>query len=184
MASDGCRLSPDRRLLVEGHLYLVGWVWKRLRPRTPGAKRHMRRKGTACDDVFQQGYLGLCLAAVRYRPERGCKFTTYAVPYVHGFVYRAVYGFPRRRPPPEAVPLGGLDFPAPEADPDADPDVAACLASLPTDARDLVRLRFWGGLTLREIASRCGFGAYQIAQVKLNAALAELRPLLSPGYEA
>lgn len=49
-----------------------------------------RGRGLDLDDLVQEGQLGLIRACERFDPARGCKFSTYAMPWVEHFVQRAV----------------------------------------------------------------------------------------------
>jgi len=48
------------------------------------ALRLCRAYGEELDDLMQIGYIGLIKAARRFEPERGLKFSTYAVPVIAG----------------------------------------------------------------------------------------------------
>lgn len=50
--------------------------------------RRFDRKGIEYDDLFQAGCVGLVKAAENFDPERGVKFSTYAVPVILGEVRR------------------------------------------------------------------------------------------------
>ena len=39
------------------------------------------------DDLYQAGYLGIINACKNYNPNQGCKFSTYAYPYILGEMY-------------------------------------------------------------------------------------------------
>lgn len=52
-------------------------------------------KGIPREDLEQEAYLGLCVAAQRYDPQRqGVRFTTYAYAWVKKFILQAVNGQP------------------------------------------------------------------------------------------
>ncbi|MGN0309194.1 MAG: sigma-70 family RNA polymerase sigma factor [Bacteroides sp.] len=52
-------------------------------------------KGIPREDLEQEAYLGLCVAAQRYDPQRqGVRFTTYAYAWVRKFILQAVNGQP------------------------------------------------------------------------------------------
>ena len=38
------------------------------------------------EDLFQEGCCGLCLAAKRFDETKGCKFSTYAISYISGYI--------------------------------------------------------------------------------------------------
>lgn len=50
--------------------------------------RHFRGRGVEYDDLFQAGCLGLVKAVDHFDPERGVKFSTYAVPVILGEIRR------------------------------------------------------------------------------------------------
>jgi len=53
----------------------------------------LARAGTLeFDDLVQEGSLGLLHAASRFDPERGCRFSTYCVPWVRQHITRAIHG--------------------------------------------------------------------------------------------
>lgn len=43
------------------------------------------------EDIIQEGYLGLLKAQQKFNPKEGIKFITYAVPYIRGYILRAIY---------------------------------------------------------------------------------------------
>ena len=47
------------------------------------------RRFSYCEDAFQQGCIGLLLAIRRFQEEKGCQFSTFAVPYILGEMRRA-----------------------------------------------------------------------------------------------
>ncbi len=80
------RLEGWRRELVTRHLYLVRVHIRRrvYLPRSPG-----RRKEAA--DLYQEGYVELIEAALRYDPRRNGAFAPYALARVRRAVYRAIH---------------------------------------------------------------------------------------------
>ena len=42
------------------------------------------------DDLYQAGYLGIINACKNYNPNQGCKFSTYAYPYILGEMRKLV----------------------------------------------------------------------------------------------
>lgn len=50
--------------------------------------RHFRGRGVEYDDLFQAGCLGLVKAVDHFDPERGVRFSTYAVPVILGEIRR------------------------------------------------------------------------------------------------
>ena len=66
--------SEELELAVEQHSGLVKSV----------ALRLARVYGEDPEDLIQIGYIGLMKALQRFEPERGLKFSTYAVPMITG----------------------------------------------------------------------------------------------------
>ncbi|WP_203114258.1 sigma-70 family RNA polymerase sigma factor [Alicyclobacillus tolerans] len=56
------------------------WAW-----RVRGRAQSMR---IPMEDVCQEAYVGLCLAAARYRPELGVAFSTFATAWIRGVLER------------------------------------------------------------------------------------------------
>lgn len=88
---EGCQasapgLNAQARRLVEKHIGLVGLHLKRRVP-TPGHPRRDREYR----DLFQEGCLALCRAAVEYDPERHGPFASYAILRVRRGVYEALH---------------------------------------------------------------------------------------------
>lgn len=73
------RLAQSRGL-VERNLRLAIFVAKRYRGR-----------GLPMMDLVQEGNFGLMRAAEKYRPETGCRFSTYATWWVHQAIQRAIH---------------------------------------------------------------------------------------------
>ena len=69
--------TARRNALVEENLGLVHACAKRF-----------RGKGVEYDDLFQAGCIGLIYAADHFEPERGFRFSTYAVPAILGEIRR------------------------------------------------------------------------------------------------
>ncbi|MDN5761911.1 MAG: sigma-70 family RNA polymerase sigma factor [Microlunatus sp.] len=69
------RGTAARRRFVEANLRLVAMV----------ARQAAVRAGLADADLFQEGCLGLMTAVDRFDCRRGCRFVTYAVPWVKAF---------------------------------------------------------------------------------------------------
>lgn len=69
--------SPQREKLITENLGLVR-----------AAAHRFRGRGIDYDDLFQAGCVGLCKAADGFEPERGLRFSTYAVPAILGEIKR------------------------------------------------------------------------------------------------
>jgi RNA polymerase nonessential primary-like sigma factor len=139
-----CQAQLARNRLVQQNLRLV-------------YREVFRYRGSWVDlaDLVQEGCLGLLQAAERFDPERGVRFSTYAVPWIRQAVDRAaqshqrVVRIPRRvaakpgdegegQPRPDLLPAASLDLPTGGAerladslpDPTADPERDAINAVL------------------------------------------------------
>ena len=71
--------TTARRQLVEANLRLVGSV----------TRQAALRSGLTDADLFQEGCLGLMMAVDRYDCRRGCRFATYAVPWIRAYASAA-----------------------------------------------------------------------------------------------
>jgi RNA polymerase nonessential primary-like sigma factor len=78
---DETRFQSVLAAVVEANTRLVAWRVEQRVPISPLLDRV---------DFFQHGVIGLAHAALRFRPETGTKFTTYAVPWIDQRVSRAV----------------------------------------------------------------------------------------------
>ena len=75
-------LTPAQRKLVNDHMHLVpGIVAKTLRGKTMGTLDF--------EDYVSQGYLAMCRAATRYKPNPDVKFSSFAYNAVAGYVLHA-----------------------------------------------------------------------------------------------
>jgi RNA polymerase primary sigma factor len=85
--------------LVEGHL-----------PRIAALARRFSGPGIEVSDLVQEGWLALLEARRRFEPARGVPFWAYAVPWVHGAIYRLAQDQRRavRLPPAAQVELGRI----------------------------------------------------------------------------
>lgn len=76
------RLSSEQReRMIEDNRPLVYWVARRWAGSASG-------RGVEWDDLCQVGMLGLIKAVDNFRPESGCRFSTYAVPMIVGELRR------------------------------------------------------------------------------------------------
>jgi RNA polymerase sigma factor (sigma-70 family) len=73
-------LPPDREYLVTNNLRLVDFVIQK--------KMGIHPSDMYYDDYQGEGFLGLLKAAIAFDDSRGVKFSTYAVPYIHGYIQR------------------------------------------------------------------------------------------------
>ena len=63
--------------------------------------RGFRSRGVALEDLIQFGNIGLIRAAEKFEPERGLKFSTYAVYWIRQAIYKGIANTSR----PIRVPL-------------------------------------------------------------------------------
>jgi len=83
---------------------------ERYLPRIVALGRRFRGPGVEVSDLVQEGWLALLEARRRFEPERGVPFWAYAVPWVHGAVYRLAQDQRRavRLPAAAQVELGRI----------------------------------------------------------------------------
>lgn len=74
--------SEEKRVL--DNLPLVTYIVKKNGIYPSYEKKYQRE----FEDYLQQGYLGLCLAAIRFDESKGFKFATFATFYIDGFIKR------------------------------------------------------------------------------------------------
>jgi RNA polymerase sigma factor (sigma-70 family) len=138
-----------------------------------------RRGDIDLDDLMQSGLIGLIRAAHAYDPERGAKFSTFAVFYIRNEMRRALgIQTGKRDPCANAAPL---HTPANADDPggatlgdtiaaDEGPDrleaeelreaVRAAVARMKGGVdRDTIEARYWQGMTVEQIADGSGITA-------------------------
>lgn len=150
-------------------------------PLVRAAARRLYGRGLPREELFQEGAIGLILAARGFRPERGLAFSTYAFSRIMGQMRHAI----RRE---QAALRRGL--PRAEADsripaPD-DTEAAATdrvlarelLCALEERERELIRLRCMEGLTQKEAAGRLGLTQVQASRAQKRA-LEKLRRFLA-----
>ncbi len=77
------QLTPDQQRQVEKHLGLASRMCKRF-------KALGRSRGVSPEDLRQEAYLGLCVAALRFDPTRQVSFQTYAFNWVRKYVEKAI----------------------------------------------------------------------------------------------
>jgi RNA polymerase primary sigma factor len=71
--------SPEKQRFIKANLRLVVLI-----------ARKYRNKGFSLPDLIQEGNLGLFTAVERFDPERGVKFSTYAVWWIRHAILRAI----------------------------------------------------------------------------------------------
>jgi RNA polymerase sigma factor (sigma-70 family) len=117
-----------------------------------------RRSGLDVDDLAQAGMIGLCKAARTFDPERGA-FSTYATHWIKAEIRRAAEKLLKHQgiaslldEPPSGRP--GVDDEI--ADHDAMDRVWREVDRLPEKDRQVIRGRFWEGLSQSQISERMG----------------------------
>ena len=116
--------------------------------------RRFWRRGLDWDDLEQAARLGLVEASRRFEPQRGVRFSTFAVPYIAGAVRRWLQV--NRRPSGAVGSAGGpSDRPAGGGDEER-LAVRLALEQLPQNLRRVVELRFYRGLSQQETALQLG----------------------------
>lgn len=78
-------LTEEQRQLVLDNMNLVGFLFNK--------SIYFSRKWEFQDDIIQDGYEGLCLAAARYCPDKGVAFSTFASMYILGYMKRRIREF-------------------------------------------------------------------------------------------
>lgn len=75
--------KPEREELIRENLGLVYWAARRW-------QGVCQTRGLDWEDLCQVGMVGLIKAADSFRPELGCRFSTYAVPMIMGELRRSL----------------------------------------------------------------------------------------------
>lgn len=78
--SSSIKLNDVQRKLIEQNLGLVWAIVRRIRNRT------YIKSQVPNEELFQNGCLGLCMAASKWEEGRGSKFSTFAWTYIHGYI--------------------------------------------------------------------------------------------------
>ena len=140
--------------------------------------RTVRDRATA-EDVFQQVMLEAWQRGPAYDPERGSPLS-----WLMTIARSRALDHLRRRVPEPRDPAGSLALLEGEADPEADVDalaeqwrVAHLLGRLGDEEADLLRRRFYGGRSQREIAEATGIPLGTV-KMRMVQALARLRELI------
>ena len=84
------RWVAERNAFLEGHLGLVRHI----------VNRHGWSAGVSREDLIQEGQLALCRAVERFDPDRGARFSSYAVPVIR----HAITQYVRRMGPVPETP--------------------------------------------------------------------------------
>jgi RNA polymerase sigma-70 factor, ECF subfamily len=140
--------------------------------------RTLRNRATA-EDVFQQVMLEVWQRGPDYDPGRASPLT-----WLMTIARSRAVDQIRRRVPEPRDPAGSLALLEGEADPETDIDalveqwrMAHLLTRLPEEEADLLRRRFYGGRSQREIAEATGIPLGTVKR-RMVQALARLRDLI------
>lgn len=187
------RDTEARNALVEQWLPLVGWVIKKLGFRA----RHVA--GLPLEEAESAGRLGLLRAAELWDETRGIRFNTFAAYWIKQHIFRAAEQWrlvhvpchklhDKSYRPARCFSLDSNSNkwnynPVYEAlsIPDADrrDEMEVAMRCLRQREREVLKLRFWEGLTLLETGARLGVTRERIRQIEARA-LEKLRAHLSP----
>ena len=74
------RLTEEQQKLVRDHTSLVQAICSKL------VRRLYIRKTVDFADLLQEGFLGLCVAATRWKENGNTKFSTFAWHYIRGYI--------------------------------------------------------------------------------------------------
>jgi RNA polymerase sigma-B factor len=176
-----------RERLVELHLPLVRAL----------ARRYAHR-GERLEDLVQVGSIGLIHAVDRFDPARGDDLVSFAVPTITGEIRRhlrdraAIVRAPRDRRGGDRAPVC-LSLTENELDTAVGADgafeasderllLAAGFRTLSERERRILHLRFFAGLSQREIAGQIGLSQIQVSRV-IRRALEHLRGALGATQE-
>lgn len=180
-------LTTEQRAIVEANLGLVHKFAQSCHPQGRGS--------LTLDDLIAEGVFGLIHAARNFDPSRGCKFSTPAVWWIRQAMQRAVLGKAHMIRIP-AYQRGKVSVPVSQADDDwakvikdesAGPEdeaiageqraeVAGLLRRLSKQYQDVIRWRFYDGLTLEQIGQRLGISKERVRQIEAKALAIMRRP--------
>ncbi len=151
------------------------------------------------DDLYQWGYIAMCEAMETYQPDKGAMFLTWFDKYLKTAFSCEVGCRTARQMREGNTPTLSLDMPLDReagenalGDVVADPEdkyagaeadlyheqlktvVGEALGTLPQAERDVLRLRYWEGMTLRQTGESIHKGAERVRQME-NKAMRKLR---------
>jgi len=132
------------------------------------------------EDLFQEGVVGLLEAASRYESDRGCSLRTFTTKRASGAMLDHVRGMARRNreaPARDTVDSGAQVHWAADV---RSPESAVTLrrfraflrdgwAVLPRLEREVVRLRYFEDLTVRQVAARVGVSPATVVRTEQRA---------------
>ena len=162
----------DRDALITEHLNLVHWAAHKLR------KRHSSVRRMEYEEVVSLGMVGLVMASKKFDPQRGFRFSTYAVRAIYQHMERGAMKNSRKNP--TLLPLKECALADPRQPRDRlmqREEVERCLKLLRKSDARLVRWKFLRGKSLREIGDHLGVSDQTIC-VRLSKAMRRLRELV------
>lgn len=78
------KLTPEQSKMIEENMRLVTYTYENILKKTELVRKNR-------DEIFQEGYFGLCLACQRFNEDYGVKFATYAVSYILNSMRKFTY---------------------------------------------------------------------------------------------
>lgn len=81
------KLNREQQAMVEANMPLVGFT----------INKYLKSANMDYDDMTSVGYIGLCKAAAKYRPESGYKFSTYAAMTIVRTIQRDMLPMKRKK---------------------------------------------------------------------------------------
>lgn len=146
------------------------------------AKRFFNRSPRRSNlDILQQAMFGLFMASKRFDPERGTKFSTFATPYIRGYILQL--GRTKRDKRNDAAVSLHLSHEQPlvqgsEEGIDVDDFLGRAMDNLSEREKFIVKMRYGlsehGCMTLKEIGDRVHLSRERIRQIE-NVALKKMR---------
>lgn len=165
------RLTTEQQRLAEQALDVVPKAVIAFRCRYPSLRKALRQI-----DITSVAYLAVCRAATTYDPEQS-KVTTYFSMAIRNALLKEIDRNRRARyDSPDRVPMELAEALA-VAPRSASAKLQSALARLPAKERRLIQMRYYRGLSLREIGEHIKCDPRTIKR-RLDAALAMLESLL------
>lgn len=144
--------------------------------------KRYRRMRWEQDDLESAGLMGLAVAASHFDPGKGCRFSTYAVPTIKGYLSRYLRDHTRtihipahvqhRENLPQAAEVPELffaDIPAEDSDLVDTIALRIAIESLPERHRKIIMLHFMEGKTFANIGVQLGLSAGRVQQLAKRA---------------
>lgn len=165
-------LTPEQQALAEQAMEIVPKAIVAFRCRYPAL-----RKQIAAIDSTSVAYLAICRAAVTYDPAQS-KVTTYFSMAVRNALLKEIDRNRRHRyDSPDRVPLELAEALVVGKQHALSTRIQTAIARLPAKSRTLIHMRFFRGLSLREIGEQAGCDPRTISR-RLAVALGRLETLL------